>query len=108
MGIDLKELALRALQSIIEPLINILISAAKQVADLYLKGEELKVFQKKLVVAAYFLGNLFYADTVGSTETAYDNRAMDEALELFEDTASEGNFELVNPPEFDEPDEPEE
>jgi len=99
---ELKLLVKKALQSLIEPMINILISAAKQVADLFLKGEELTVFQKKLVVLAFFAGKLFYKETVDSTETAYDNKAMDEALDLFLDTGKEGEFELVYPPDFED------
>ena len=88
----------KILQSIIEPMINILITAAKQIAGMFLKGEELTVFQRKLVVAAYFLGLLFYKETVDSTETAYDNMALDQALLLLLETAKEGGFELVQPP----------
>ena len=94
------------LKNAIMPLIQILLSAAGNVADLYLKGGELSTFWKKVIIAADFLGKLFRKETVDSTETPIDNAALDEAHKLFSDTAQEGEFKLVS--EFPIPIDPDE
>jgi hypothetical protein len=77
------------------PLITMLLGFAQQVGDYFVKGEELSAFWKKVVIAADFLGHLFRAETVESTDTPIDDEALDNAHALFQDTADEGNFILV-------------
>lgn len=89
------QLAGLVLKKALMPLITMLIGFARQLGDFYLKGEELDAFWKKVVIAADFLGKLFRAETVESTDTPLDNEALDEAHVLFADTADEGNFVLV-------------
>lgn len=79
--------------------ITIVIDALKNIVDGFLAGADLSNDQKKIVRTLYYLGKEWGVDVVENTETPYDDEALDKTLELCEDTADEGGFELPTIPE---------
>jgi hypothetical protein len=66
-------------------------------ADFALKGEELSLFWKKVIIAAHFLGKLFEQEMIDAVDTEFFEDTIQEAFDLFLDTAGEGTFALTEP-----------
>ena len=73
---------------------NGLIALAGKVADTALKGEELDATGQKIIRTGYFLINEWVEDLVKSSDTVYDDAALNEVKKQLEDAADEGGFEL--------------
>lgn len=79
--------------------IQIVIDALKNILDGFVKGENLSTDQKKVTRTLYYLGEEWGRDLVDDTETPYDNKALENTMQLCEDTAEEGKFLLPTVPD---------
>ena len=76
-------------------LLPILIKAAKEVIDLFVKGEELNDEMRGVVRMGYAAAVEFRDNIVKDPDNTLTDEAIDEFKALCEDTAEEGGFSLV-------------
>lgn len=84
----------------LELLLPLIIEAAKQVIDGIVNGAEVTPDAKRAIFSAWVETHVWAARAVASTETPYDNLALEAFWELCLDTLKEAGFELPDVPEF--------
>jgi len=75
-------------------LVKMLMQLLVQVLDKIVAGENLSDDQKRGVRTYYFLGNEWGKKAVADTDNELDDEVLASTLELCEDTAQEGGFDL--------------
>ena len=75
--------------NILETLAPLLISAAKQVIDAIVKGDELSLDQINGIKVGYVAAKLYLPKVVADTANTYDDEGLETFLALAEDTLAE-------------------
>lgn len=81
-----------------ELLIPVLIDFAKKAIDEFVNGAALGPNEVRGIMSAYFESKVWATKLVESTETPYDDLALEAFWSLCEDTAQEGGFALPTIP----------
>jgi len=76
-------------------LLPIFLRAAKEVIDLFVKGEELNDEMRGLIRMGYAAAIEFKDNIVKDPDNTWTDEAIEEFKALCEDTAEEGGFSLV-------------
>lgn len=80
---------------------KILFWAIAEILDMFIRGEELSIKDKKAVQLVYCIGVIFGKTWVKETDTELDDEGLANILAKCEDTAEEGDFELPIIPEIE-------